>query len=131
MGTIDPIQYVQESVGTHKEDVIAGQVFHFSVPLQNNKLRQYGDAFQDDGKGPQKLDKVEAPRAGTYEVNQEGHGGTRCHSELIVQKGVLCFIVRGFDGFLELYRVNNRPRGQNVQHFHHGIVYRIKLGEQV
>lgn len=36
VGTVDPVQNVEETVGTHEEDVVPGKILDFSVTLQDN-----------------------------------------------------------------------------------------------
>ena len=45
VGSVDPIQDVQESVGSHEKDVVASQVLHFPVALDDNQLRKDSNRF--------------------------------------------------------------------------------------
>lgn len=133
---VDPIEYVQEPVGPHEEDVISRQVLHLPVALQHDQLRQDGDRFQVDGEGPQQFDDRESASAAVLgpppdEVRQQRDDRARRHPELVVQERILRLIVRGLDGLLEAYRVDDRRRAGNVQDLHHRIVHGIKRREEV
>ncbi len=53
IGTVDPVEDVQSTVGTHEKDVISSQVFDLSVALENNQLRQNRNGFQVNRESPE------------------------------------------------------------------------------
>lgn len=131
VGSIDPIEDVQGTVGTHKEDVISGQVFHLPITLQHHELGEDRYRFQVDGEGPQELNNIKhhpRPRGANQMRNKCQHE-TGSHGKLVMQEGILRLIVRGLDGFLITDRVNDRGGGNNVYNLHEGIVYGIERCE--
>ena len=38
MCSVNPVDNVQSSVGSHEKDIIPRQVFHLAISLQNNEL---------------------------------------------------------------------------------------------
>ncbi len=59
IGTINPIQNVERTVGTHEENIIASQVFNFSVTLQDDQLRKNSNCLQVNRKCPEELNHSE------------------------------------------------------------------------
>ena len=70
-------------------------------------------------------------RHGANEMGNHSQHGTGRHTKLVMQERILRFIVRGFDGFLKANGVNDGSRATNVQHFHDGVVHRIKCGKEI
>lgn len=126
IGSVDPIENVQEPVGTHEEDVIARQVLDFAVPLQDNQLRQNGNTLQVNGKCPQQFNEIKSGYSGTQHMREQSQDGTRSHGKLPIQERILRFVVRRFDGFLEFDGVDDGTCTDNVKDLHERIVQTVK-----
>jgi hypothetical protein len=74
----NPIQDVQETVGTHKKNVITSQVLHLTITLQYNQLGQDGNRFQINGKCPAKINDIDFESA-LEEVRDESNHCTGCN----------------------------------------------------
>ena len=48
VGSVNPVQNVQRSIGTQEKYIVSGQVFHVAVSLQDHQLRQNGDRLTVD-----------------------------------------------------------------------------------
>lgn len=129
MSTIDPVKNVKKSVCTHEEDIVARQVFDFAVTLQDNELRQNGNGFQVNRKGPKKFHDIKVLHASSQQMSNESDEQTRKSSEAPMQEGILRLVVGGLDGFLELDGVNDGSRGTNVQDLHYRVVNRVERRE--
>jgi hypothetical protein len=45
VGTINPIQNVEGTVGTHEENVVSGEILNLAITLQDNQLWEDCDRF--------------------------------------------------------------------------------------
>ena len=131
VGTIDPIQNVQGTVGPHEEDVVSGQVFDFSVTLQNNQLGKDCNRLQVNGERPQQLQQSKFGDTRSDQMGEERQNSARSGSKLPMQETILGFVVGALDGFLEFDCVNDQSRRADVDQLHHRVVQRIKMGEQI
>jgi len=58
-----PVENVECPVGSEEENVVPVQIFHFSVPLQDNKLRHDRNRLEENRKGPQDFNQFEVVAA--------------------------------------------------------------------
>lgn len=49
---IYPVGYVQSTVCTEGRQIMGGDCFRFTSPLEHEELRQDSDSFEEDGEGP-------------------------------------------------------------------------------
>lgn len=131
MSTVDPIQNVKKSVGTHEKDVVPRQVLDLTVTLQDNELRQDRNGLQVDRKCPEQLHKIKVLHATSNEVRNDSNDSARSNSESPMQESILGLVVSRLDGFLVLDGEDNRCGSANVQNLHYGVVDRIESGEQI
>ena len=131
VGPVDPVQDVKGPIGSHEEDVIAGQVLHLPIPLQHNELREDSNGLQVNGEGPEQFQEVESANATPNEVGDECDSGARCHCKLPMKESILRFIVRRANWLAETDHVNNSRRRCNIQDLHAGVVQRVECREQV
>lgn len=129
-GPINPIQNVQRTISSHKENVVPSQVLHFTVPLQDDQLGKNGDGLEVDGESPQEInDVVDFVRLD--EVGNTGNNDARKDSKFPMEERVLGSIVGGCDWFPETNGVDHGRGGDDVEYFHAGVVERVKLGEEI
>jgi hypothetical protein len=128
--SVNPVQNVEKTVGTHEEDIVSGQVLNLTIPLQNNQLGQDGDGLEVDGKSPQEIHGLE-DHTFLDQMGDQGHYGARRHGEFPVKEGILSLIVSGADGFFVFNGVDYESGGEDVKNFHAGVVVGVKCGEEV
>ena len=131
VGSVDPVENVQRSVGTHEKDVISGQVLHLAVALQDNELGHNGNALQQNTKRPQEFRNRKVGNSRSDEMNQKCQDTTGGRRKLPVQKGILSLFVGALDRFLEFDGVNDRRSRCNVNHFHNRVVEGVKCREEI
>jgi len=66
--SVDPVENVECSVGSHEKDVIPRQVLNFPIALQDNELGQDGNGFQVDRKSPEQFHGIEFVEAASDEM---------------------------------------------------------------
>ncbi|GMF15745.1 unnamed protein product [Phytophthora fragariaefolia] len=122
---VDPIEHVAAAVGSEQHDVVAGEVLHLSVALQQDELRDDGDGLEVDGEGPEDLHDLEL----LVEDERQQRAGQ--HGELEVQEGVVRLVVRAAEGLLEADDVHDGAREEQEQQLHDGVVHAHEVEEQV
>mmetsp|Transcript_18755 Transcript_18755/g.52166 ORF Transcript_18755/g.52166 Transcript_18755/m.52166 type:complete len:222 (-) Transcript_18755:294-959(-) len=127
--SVDPIEDVERSVGSHEEDVVSREVLHLLVALQNDELREDGDGLEVDAEHPQQFDGIEALHALGDHVGGEGDDGAWGDGESPMQKGILRLVVGRFDGLLVLDGVDDGRRGADVDDLHDGVVDGVESEE--
>jgi len=128
--SVNPVQNVQETVGSHEEDVVSSQVLNLAITLEDDQLGQNSNGFQVDGEGPEHLNGVEG-EAVLEQVSDKSCNDTWSNGKFPVEEGILRLIVGGADGFLEFDCVDDRCGGEDVEHFHAGIVPGVECCEEV
>jgi hypothetical protein len=131
VGSVDPVEDVQCSIGTQEKDVVSGQIFHITVSLQDHQLRKNGYRLAVNRESPQQFHQTEFADSRPDQVREKGQDRTGDDRKLPMQKGILTFVVCALDGLLEFDRVNDGGRGSNVDDFHDGIVEGIKRCEEI
>lgn len=115
--SVDPVQNVQEAVGSHEENVVSGQVLNLTITLEDNQLGQDGDGFQVDGESPKQVHDIDGKTI-LEQVGCEGDEEGRCDGEFPVEEGVLCLVVCRADGLLVFDGVDDHSSGEDVEYFH-------------
>lgn len=131
VGSVDPVENVQGSVGTHEKDVVSGQVLHLAVALQDNQLGHDGNALQQNTKSPQEFHHRKVGNSRSDEMNEKGQDTTGGRRKLPMQKGILSLFVGALDWFLEFDGVNDRRSRSNVNQFHNRVVERVKCRKEI
>lgn len=120
--SINPVENVEESVGSEGEEVVSRDSFSISSPGKHEELWHDGNSFEVDRKSPHYLHKHE------FVVDDKSENQTwddeELNSESVVISVVCC---------LELHphKVHGSNGSSQEEHLHYGVVQRIETSEKV
>lgn len=120
--SIDPVEDVEESVGSEGEEVVSSDGFSVSGTREHEELWHDGDGFEVDGESPHDLHEHELV------VDDESKNHAWNDEELNSESVVVSVV-----GCLELHphEVHGSNRSGEEEDLHDGVVEGIETGEKI
>jgi len=119
---VDPVEDVQSTVRTQSEEIVSSDGFSRSGCLKHVELRHDGDRFQVDAESPEDFHNR------ILVIDQEGEDEGRNNQELH-SEGVVISVVSRLE--LDENQINSADGGCQEEEFHHRIVQRHEVSEQI
>jgi len=117
----DPIGDIQGAITTQGEQVMRGDGLGLAGALQEEELRQDGDALEPDGEGPEDL-------GGRVAVGIDEGEDQRAPEEVLDAEGIEVRIVGGLVG--GGHEIEGVPRGAEEEELEDGVVGRVGEGPE-
>lgn len=119
---VDPVEQIQGTVGTQREQVMTGNTFRFARFADEEQLRQDGHGLQVDRECPQHFQRCEAG------IDQQGQHKARQQQELDAER-IVIVVIGGLK--FDIHQVEGGERGSDEDQLHQRVVQTDERRNQI